>query len=414
MMSILNTAARDWRASVDEGDPGQRSGQTDIEPRLIPWVETLVESRWAALVLDSDNRLIWVSDELQAFIGERDPEKLGVGRHIAAAFLTDSWLRSITPESSLDLFHDVIPFFLDGVPGGPAAFAETVAPSFRALFAGASARPQPDIFTGRFDYREDDLAPYEVRFLCGRMRDDSGSPIGSFVITYMGLRPTLVSLLARGDETMYERMADLVEPGRHSAAILFADLQDSGDLSRRLPTPRYFDLIRTLSSRFDHSVATNHGVVGKHAGDGMTAFFLADGDARPAQATCNALRTAREVLHWAAELTESLSEGIPSGIRVNVALHWGPNLYMGQIVPGGRLDVTALGDEVNECARMQESTRDGAVSVSKAFAELLQPDDAAALGIDLAAVLYRPLATIPGVSEKAVRDAGTLAVAQWR
>ena len=65
-------------------------------------------------------------------------------------------------------------------------------------------------------------------------------------MTYLGLRPTLVSLLARGDEAMYERMAHLVEPGRRQAAILFADLQDSGDLSRRLPTPRYFDLIRTI------------------------------------------------------------------------------------------------------------------------------------------------------------------------
>lgn len=410
----LGSAVPDWRAGGAVGDPGQGRGKTGIEPRLIPWVETLIDSRWAALVLDAGNRLTWVSDELQAFIGERDPEKLGVGQHIAAAFLTNSWLRRITPESSLELFHDVIPFFLDGVPGGPVAFAETVAPSFRALFASASARPQPDIFTGRFDYREDGLGPYEVRFLCARIRDNSGAAIGSYVITYMGLRPTLVSLLARGDEAMYERMADLVEPGRHSAAILFADLQDSGDLSRRLPTARYFDLIRTLSSCFDHAVATNHGVVGKHAGDGMTAFFLADGDVRPSQATCNALRTAREVQRWAAELTESLSEGIPTGIRVNVALHWGPNLYMGQLVPGGRLDVTALGDEVNECARMQESTREGAVSVSKAFAELLQPDDATALGVDLGAVLYRPLATIPGVSEKAVRDAGTLAVAQWR
>jgi len=42
----------------------------------------------------------------------------------------------------------------------------------------------------------------------------------------------------------------------------------------------------------------------------------------------------------------------------------------------------------------------------------LPPDDAARLGIDLGSVLYEPLAKLPGVSEKAVRDAGTLAVAR--
>lgn len=395
-----------------QDDGGNHLIGAELDPRLLPWIEALIESRWAAMVLDAENRLVWVSQEMQGFIGEHDPEKLGVGRHIAAAFLTDSWLRTITPESSLELFHQVVPFFLDGVPGGLGTFAETLAPQFRAVFASATSKPQPDVFTGRFDYREDDLEPYEVRYLSARIRDQRGAPIGNFVITYMGLRPTLVSLLARGDETMYERMAALVEPGRHPAAIIFADLQDSGELSRRLPTPRYFQLIRTLSRRFDHSVATNHGVVGKHAGDGMSAFFLADGDACSAQATRNALCTAREVERWAGELSESLSEGIPSGVHVNIGLHWGPNLYMGQVVPGGRLDVTALGDEVNECARLQESTRDGGISVSKAFAELLHPEDAGALGIDVSSVLYQPLAKVPGVSEKAVRDAGTLAVAR--
>ena len=199
---------------------------------------------------------------------------------------------------------------------------------------------------------------------------------------------------------------------RHPAAILFADLQDSGDLSRRLPTPAYFELIRTLSTRFDHSVAANLGVVGKHAGDGMTAFFIAPSDKQAGDYARAALRTARDLQCWAGELSDQFAGGLPFPVRINVALHWGANLYMGQLVPGGRLDVTALGDEVNECARIQESARDGAIAVSKAFAELLSEDSAAELGVDLASVRYEPLAKLPGVSEKAVRDAGTLAVAR--
>jgi len=384
----------------------------NIDARLAKWIEVLIESRWAALVLDAENRIVWVSNELQGFLGEHDPERLGVGKHVAAALMSEAWLHTITPESAIALFNDAMPLLFDTVPGGPKEFAKTVPPQFSSLFTTMTAKPQPDIFTGRFDYRQGDLDPYEVRFLIARMRDTDGTPVGSIGLTYMGLRPTLVSLLARGDEAMYERMAHLVEPGRRQAAILFADLQDSGDLSRRLPTPRYFELIRTLSTRFDQSVAAHGGVVGKHAGDGMTAFFISLSDAHAGAAACGALRTARDLQRWADELTEHFGNALPFRLRVNVAVHWGSNLYMGQIVPGGRLDVSALGDEVNECARLQESTRDRAIAVSKTFAELLPPDDAARLGVDLGSVLYEPLAKLPGVSEKAVRDAGTLAVAR--
>ena len=332
--------------------PGLRVPDRHIDPRLLEWIAVLAESRRACLVLDAGHRLVWTSVELEGLIGGHD------------------------------------------------------------LVAEVAAGPRPDIFTGRFDRREGGLDPYEVRYLGTRLRNEIGRPIGSFIIAYMGLRPTLVSLLARGSEAMYERMAELVEPRRHQAAILFADLQGSCQLSRQLATPRYFELIRTLSTRFDRTVARERGVVGKHAGDGMCAFFLADAEAGPVDAASGALRTALDVRHWAAEMSEELSEEAPAGVLVNIALHWGTNLYVGQLVPGGRLDVTALGHEVNQCARLQESTHGGRISLSRAFAELLDPDEATALGIDLPKAAFRSLATLSGVTEKAIRDAGALSVSQ--
>jgi len=84
---------------------------------------------------------------------------------------------------------------------------------------------------------------------------------------------------------------------------------------------------------------------------------------------------------------------------------------MGQVVTGGRLEVTALGDEVNEAARLQQSAKDGAVLASKALLEQLSNADASSLRLDPDRVLYRTVAEIPGVDEKAVRDAGGIAVA---
>ena len=100
-------------------------------------------------------------------------------------------------------------------------------------------------------------------------------------------------------------------------------------------------------------------------------------------------------------------------VPVNVGLHWGPNLYIGQIVTGGRLEVTAIGDEVNECARLQQGAAGGQVLASKVLLERLDDADAAALGIDRANLTYRPLAEEgrkAADDEKALRDAGRLPV----
>ena len=55
---------------------------------------------------------------------------------------------------------------------------------------------------------------------------------------------------------------------------------------------------------------------------------------------------------------------------------------MGQVVTGGRLEVTALGDEMNECARIQATARDGSVLATKALLEQLAPAESEAVGID--------------------------------
>ena len=81
---------------------------------------------------------------------------------------------------------------------------------------------------------------------------------------------------------------------------------------------------------------------------------------------------------------------------MNVGVHWGGTLYMGQVVTGGRLEVTALGDEVNECARIQQAARNGAAYASKALIERLSAADS----------------ELPGADPKAIRDAGGIAVAR--
>ncbi|MGH2500326.1 MAG: hypothetical protein ACRDPC_25830, partial [Solirubrobacteraceae bacterium] len=126
-----------------------------------------------------------------------------------------------------------------------------------------------------------------------------------------------------------------------------------------------------------------------------------------------ALETARELRGTVAGAVDAAAAGVvhPDECLLNVGVHWGSALYMGQIVSGGRLEVTALGDEVNEAARVQQAARGGCILASKSLLEQLSDRDAAALGLDTHAIGYRTVAELPDAPEKAVRDAGGVPVA---
>jgi class 3 adenylate cyclase len=72
--------------------------------------------------------------------------------------------------------------------------------------------------------------------------------------------------------------------------------------------------------------------------------------------------------------------------------------------------VTALGDEVNEAARIEASATGGRTIASKALIERLDASDAEILGIQPANVTYTPLADLATATDKARRDAPSIAV----
>lgn len=382
-------------------------------PRLAEWVRQLDPTRWPMLVCDERWRLVWVSDELKAFVREFDEAKLGYGLHIVEAFFRDSWMKTITPESQVRMFTQLMPYLLDDEEA--KALVERMDEPFSSLLGQIEPRPTPDVISSSFDYVTTDADAYQVDLVATTIRDEEGRMVGVWAVTYMAVRPNLMALLARGDEAMYERMAKLVEPGRRQAAIMFADLESSGTLSRRMPSTAYFRVVRDLTTTIDRIVAKRLGVTGKHAGDGVSAYFLVDDLGSPSKAAAAAVLAACEIREKAREIFEGaavgddLGESDPGGL-MNIGLHWGGTLYMGQLVPGGRLDVTALGDEVNECARIQECARGATILASKALLEQLTDDEAAEAGIDPEKIVYQPLSETPGATDKAQRDAGGIAI----
>jgi class 3 adenylate cyclase len=102
----------------------------------------------------------------------------------------------------------------------------------------------------------------------------------------------------------------------------------------------------------------------------------------------------------------------PDELVLRFGLHWGATLYVGQILTRGRAEVTALGDEVNEAARIEACATGGRLLASKDLLERLDPGDSAAPGLDPDNVTYTSLADLPSATEKARRDAPAISVCE--
>ncbi|HZA40889.1 MAG TPA: adenylate/guanylate cyclase domain-containing protein [Actinomycetota bacterium] len=371
----------------------------------------LAKTGWAAAILDADLHLRWVSDELKALLGETDETKLGYGRHIVEVWWSGTWADAVTDESRFESWQKVAPWIVNTTPEGLDAI-ERMAPGLADLTGEVEPASPPLLYTLALDYKQGDLSPVRVIQVGARLHDSSGELLGTVHMFSSALPATVLHLVARGDEGMFGRMARLVEPGRRQAAILFADLQMSGMLSRRLPSAAYFKLIRAITTGIDDVIIGHTGIVGKHAGDGVTAFFLAEDLGSSSAAARSAIEAARAMSVAARDAAKGVMETTdllaPEECLINVGVHWGGSLYMGQLVTGGRLEVTALGDRVNECARLQQSARDGQILASKTLVEHLTEADAASVGIDPDALMYRTLSEFPGADAKALREAGSL------
>jgi len=243
------------------------------------------------------------------------------------------------------------------------------------------------------------------------LRGPDGSLAGFLVIAKPELSATVLGMLALGDVRVFEQMRGLVSPARRPAAVLFADLENSTALAKQLSTAAYFALMRRIMVRSDRAIVDAGGVVGKHVGDGITAFFLADqagSEAAAARACIESMRRIREAATRAAER----SDLDPSQVAMRFGLHWGSTVYVGRVVTSGRMEVTALGEDVNDAARIEACASGARALVSKALMERLDVDATQELRLDVDRLTYTSLANLASATEKARRDAPALAVCE--
>jgi hypothetical protein len=184
-----------------------------MDPRLSQVIERLSAGTGrVCFVLDCEHRMAWVSPDLRGFLGEVDDD-FGIGRHIATMGLEPVWRDSVTPESRLRLAREIALLYRS--PDDlPPDIRETVPSDVLEMFAGDEPVAAPPVRTGSIDYVAPGLPAYPIDFVATSLRDEHGTLIGTMVLMYLELRPSLISLLGRGDVAMYERMANVIHPER--------------------------------------------------------------------------------------------------------------------------------------------------------------------------------------------------------
>ena len=196
-----------------------------------------------------------------------------------------------------------------------------------------------------------------------------------------------------GDPRHFERMQHVAKAGAAPAAILFADLEASSPLARRLSTASYFALGRRLVRAADQCVIDAGGLVGRHA---ATASSRSSSPRPPVRSRPPRAAASRRPARSASAIGRGRRQqrAGAGGRRAAFRPALGLEALRRADRDRGRAEVTALGDEVNEAARIEACATGGRALASKDLMERLEPDDAAALDLDPDRITYTALADL--------------------
>jgi class 3 adenylate cyclase len=373
--------------------------------------------QWGEIV-DRDWGTVYLTDEARWIYGGKvELAPFPLGGHVSGperVSMAMEWRGGQFPlEIHRRFFAMYGPWFLADTPGGREELRALVDPRLADMVDDLEPVELPPAATIRFNGIYTGAgAGVETLTNMLRLRDATGTVVGSALVSKPAVgMAALTRMTALGDLGHFERMDRVAKAGRRASAVLFADLESSSPLSRKLSTASYFALVRRLARAADQCVVDAGGLVGTHAGDGIVAFFLAETSGSES-AAARACVTAARALRDAVGDVAARCELAPEDVVLRFGMHWGANLYVGQIATSGRTEVTALGDQVNETARIEACATGGRALASKDLVERLQPDDAATLDLEPDAITYTPLGELVTATEKARRDAPAIPVCQ--
>jgi adenylate cyclase len=165
-----------------------------------------------------------------------------------------------------------------------------------------------------------------------------------------------------------------LEGSERSITVLFVDLRRSTMLGEgKMP----YDLLFILN-QFFHEMTKALDATGGHyaefSGDGLMALYgLNTRD--PASGIADAMRGAREMLARTDQLNRRLKGDLRQPLRIGIGIHFGEAI-VGTMGPPASQVISAIGDTVNICARLEKLTKqyDVRVIMSRRAAEMARLD----------------------------------------
>jgi adenylate cyclase len=158
--------------------------------------------------------------------------------------------------------------------------------------------------------------------------------------------------------------------------VVFVDLRGSTTLGEsKLPYDVLFILNRFFQE-MSSAVEATGGHYSQFTGDGLMALYGLDA-ADPATGPAQALRGAQTMLAAVEALNHRLRDELSVPLRIGIGIHYGEAI-VGAMGPPRSQIITAIGDTVNTCARLESLTKDYdcAVVISQRAAALAGLDGA--------------------------------------
>ncbi len=160
-----------------------------------------------------------------------------------------------------------------------------------------------------------------------------------------------------------------LEGNERPVTVVFVDLRGSTGLGEaKMP----YDVLFVLNQFFHEmtkALEATNGHYSQFTGDGLMALYGLEAAAQAA-GPLDAIRGAREMLGRLDQLNQRLRQDLAQPMRIGIGIHYGEAI-VGAMGPPRSQIITAIGDTVNTCARLESLTKDYdcAVIVSRRAAE---------------------------------------------
>ena len=154
-----------------------------------------------------------------------------------------------------------------------------------------------------------------------------------------------------------------LEGEKIKASVMFADIRNFTSISESLPPKKIVSILNEYFSKMIDVVFSFNGTIDKFIGDGMMCIFGA-----PIKTDDHALTASKAAIRMQKEVAE-INKNFPVSLSIGIGINSG-NMVVGNIGSEKRLDYTAIGDNVNIAARLEQNAGSGEIIISKSTYKL--------------------------------------------